>query len=363
MEGFLPNPTNYDEAARMAAVKRYDILDSPPDGSFDRITALAARQFGVPISIVTIVDTDRIWFKSHHGLPISQIGRDEGLCATTIMSSHPRILTDTKLDSCALTNPLVAGENGLRFYAGVPLRTHDGFNLGTLCVVDMAPRQVDQREVENLEDLASVVVDQLELRISARQAIAREKLLAREIDHRVMNSLQFISNLLAMQSMATDASDAAEALQTAANRVAAVAQVHQNFYSNAAAEVDCVKFLTGLCGEMAGILGNEIEVLGDATMVPTTMIQPIGLIVSELVTNAAKYGDGRSWVRFMASDGAYHLRVCNTGETLPPGFDAAKTAGLGMKVILSLVQQLRGQFATGTLPDCTGARFEMTFPM
>jgi two-component sensor histidine kinase len=102
--------------------------------------------------------------------------------------------------------------------------------------------------------------------------------------------------------------------------------------------------------------------LGDVTMVPTTMIQPIGLIVSELVTNAAKYGDGRSWVRFAMSGGMYHLRVCNTGETLPSGFDPAKTGGLGMKVILSLVRQLHGELTTGPLPDCTGARFEVTFP-
>ncbi len=78
-----------NEMQRMAAVRRYDILDTPPDGSFDRVTSIAARRFGVPISIVSIVDYDRIWFKSHHGVPVSQIGRDPGLCASAILSPAP----------------------------------------------------------------------------------------------------------------------------------------------------------------------------------------------------------------------------------------------------------------------------------
>src|SRR3546814_16122184 len=83
---------------RMAAVRRYEILDTPPDGAFDRITAIAARRFGVPIAIVSIVDTDRIWFKSHHGLPVQQIDREPGLCASAILTADPHILEDATID-------------------------------------------------------------------------------------------------------------------------------------------------------------------------------------------------------------------------------------------------------------------------
>jgi hypothetical protein len=100
----------------MLAVQRYDILDTPPDGAFDRITALAARRFGVPISIISIVDHDRIWFKSRHGLPgVEQVAREPGLCASAIMSADPYVLTDAKIDPRSLSNSLVAGEVGLRF--------------------------------------------------------------------------------------------------------------------------------------------------------------------------------------------------------------------------------------------------------
>lgn len=161
----------------MAAVRRYQILDTPPDGAFDRITALAARIFKVPIAIVSVVDHDRIWFKSHHGLEVDQIDRAPGLCSSAILHDGPWVINDAPHDPRALANPLVAGEFGLKFYAGVPLRTPDGYNLGTLCVIDFEPRQLTPEETTNLEDLASVVVDELELRLASRQAVeqAREK--------------------------------------------------------------------------------------------------------------------------------------------------------------------------------------------
>ena len=189
-----------DEAKRIAAVRRYEILDTPPDGAFDRITALAARRFGVPIAIVSIVDEDRIWFKSHHGVPIDQVDREPGLCASAIVGNDPYLLADASIDARSLANPLVAGDFGLRFYAGVPLTTSDGDNLGTLCVIDKEPRPIDELQIEDLKDLASVVMDQIEMQLSARRAVGQAQLMAKEIDHRVMNSLQFVSGLLSMQS-------------------------------------------------------------------------------------------------------------------------------------------------------------------
>ena len=152
---------------RLAAVRRYQILDTPPDGSFDRITALAARLLHVPISTITIVDTDRIWFKSKHGIDAEQIGRDPGLCASAICHEDTWVISDAASDPRTLENPLVRGELGLRFYAGSPLRTRDGFNLGTLNVIDREPREPTAEEIATLDDLAAIVVDELELRLSA----------------------------------------------------------------------------------------------------------------------------------------------------------------------------------------------------
>ncbi|WP_281536027.1 GAF domain-containing serine/threonine-protein kinase [Cryobacterium breve] len=166
-------PLSTDEAERMAAVARLDILDTPPDDTFDRITALAARIFSVPIAIVSIVDHDRIWFKSHPGLDLEQISRDPGLCSSAIMQEGPWVIEDARTDTRALTNPLVSGGFGLQFYAGVPLRTRDGFNLGTLCVLDFEPRTVTDAEIETLRDLAALVMNELELRLEYGRDLTR----------------------------------------------------------------------------------------------------------------------------------------------------------------------------------------------
>ncbi len=155
----------------MAAVARYEILDTPPDGAFDRITALAAHLFGTSIAIVSIVDNDRIWFKSHHGLDTEEVGRDPGLCASAILQEGPWVIENAAVDPQALSNPLVAGELGLQFYAGAPLRTHDGYNLGTLCVLDPEPREFSPAQARVLEDLAELVVHELDVRLEARRAV------------------------------------------------------------------------------------------------------------------------------------------------------------------------------------------------
>jgi serine/threonine protein kinase len=164
-------PEAADEEGRMSAVRRYDLLDTPPDGTFDRITGMAARIFDVPIALVSIVDYDRIWFKSRYGLDAAQIDRDAGLCASAILHNEPWVVADARTDPRALANPLVAGDMGLQFYAGVPLTSRDGHNLGTFCVIDYVPREFTAAELATLEDLAATVMSELELRLDSRQAL------------------------------------------------------------------------------------------------------------------------------------------------------------------------------------------------
>ena len=175
-----------DEQERLAALRRYEVLDTPADGAFDRITRIASQVLGVPIAIVSLVDHDRIWFKSTVGLDgVEQIDRDPGLCASAILSPEPWIVNDAKVDPRTLSNPLVASEFGLRFYAGCALRTHDGYNLGTLCVIDKEPRELTDEQVQVLEDLAAIVVHELELRLAARRQSRR----ATELNDDVVQAL------------------------------------------------------------------------------------------------------------------------------------------------------------------------------
>ncbi|MGW9210034.1 PP2C family protein-serine/threonine phosphatase [Embleya sp. NPDC055664] len=172
-------PTNGSsavEADRIAAVRRYDTLDTLPDGAYDRVAALAARLFDVPVATVTIVDTDRIRFKAVHGLPgVTEIGRDPGLCDSAVLSDETLIIPDTLVDPVACSNPMVAGPMGVRFYAGAPIVTADGHRLGTVNILDTRPRRVEAADAATLADLAAIVRDQLELRLSALNAVRAEQ--------------------------------------------------------------------------------------------------------------------------------------------------------------------------------------------
>jgi GAF domain-containing protein len=166
----VEKPAN--EPARLEALKRYEILDTPPDGSFDHLTQLAATLFNVPIALISLVDEDRIWFKSHYGLDVPQIDRDPGLCASAILSQEVYIVEDAREDPRTLSNPLVAGNFGLRFYAAAPLITRQGYNLGTFCIIDRKQRYITEAQKEILQRLADIVIDEMEIRLSARSLLA-----------------------------------------------------------------------------------------------------------------------------------------------------------------------------------------------
>ncbi|MDF0556096.1 ATP-binding protein [Kamptonema sp. UHCC 0994] len=158
-----------NETGRLKALQRYEILDTRPEGTFDRVTAIVARLLQVPIAVVSLVDKNRIWFKSRHGLDVQQIDRSPGLCASAILSPDIYVITDASKDERSAANSLVTSDFGLRFYVGAPLQTHDGYSLGTLCAISKQPRAISPQEMEILNDLAGIVMDEMELRIAARK--------------------------------------------------------------------------------------------------------------------------------------------------------------------------------------------------
>jgi two-component sensor histidine kinase len=336
-----------NEADRIAALKRYEILDTPPEATFDHITALAAELFKAPIALISFLDGNRLWFKSHHGLDASQISWTPDLSGTA-------------------TEPRLRHEFNPSFFASAPLRTADGYDLGTLCVIDRLPRPIELPPIRHLEALAKIVVDQLELRLAKNRAGARSALMASEIDHRAMNSLQLVASLLHLQSRSAGP-EASRHLAAAANRVLAVARVHRNFAADeAASRIPVVAYLRRLCGELSDILNAPVAVEGGVASVPTSQILAIGLIVNELVTNAKKHGDGVIKVRFdTRADDQHELCVLDRGGGLPKGFlpNAQDRDGIGMKVITALASQLDGKLTAGANPAGSGACFTVTFPV
>ncbi|WP_217424901.1 GGDEF domain-containing protein [Pandoraea soli] len=153
-----------DETERLAALRRYEILDTPPEPAFDRIVRLASYLFGAPMSLVSLIDESRQWFKARQGIDTPQTPRSMAFCAHAILGDDVFVVTDARADRRFADNPLVTGEPNIRFYAGAPLRTPEGHRLGTLCVMDRRPRTLDDEKRALLADLSALVVDALELR-------------------------------------------------------------------------------------------------------------------------------------------------------------------------------------------------------
>jgi len=157
-----------DEEQRLAAVHRLKLLDTDTEERFDRHARIAAAALDAPIALVSLVDSERQWYKAHYGFEFSETSRDVGFCSHAILESAPFVVNDALQDERFADNPVVIGEPHVRFYAGVPLHAADGARVGALCVVDMKPRRLSQAQLKMLQDLALLVEEELEPRAAAR---------------------------------------------------------------------------------------------------------------------------------------------------------------------------------------------------
>lgn len=168
-----------NESERLAALARYDILDTAPEDVFDDITRLASYICETPIATMTLVDATRQWFKSRVGLDATETPREFAFCAHTILSTDTLVVPDARIDDRFADNPLVTSNPNIRFYAGVPLITPDGHALGALCAIDRVPRDLSDAQLDALQGLARLIVQSMEVRQSHRQLNALSKRLSR----------------------------------------------------------------------------------------------------------------------------------------------------------------------------------------
>ena len=165
-----------EEQARLEAVRRYRLVDQPVEDAYDRIAFVAAAIFDTPIATVSLVEQDRVWLAACQGLSgVREVGKEPGLCASVIAQDDVYVINNAAVDPRTLEHPLVRGELGLRFYAAAPIRTTDGYKLGTVNVIDNKPGQATPRQLRALEHLASMVSDELEVRLMVIRSAAAEQ--------------------------------------------------------------------------------------------------------------------------------------------------------------------------------------------
>lgn len=178
-------PLPEDEGARLAALRQFKVLDSEPEEAFDAATRLAALVCQAPIALITLVDADRQWFKSHVGFDARETSRDVSFCAHAILQPGPLVVRDTQDDERFKDNPYVLASPYIRFYAGAPLTTAEGFKLGTLCVLDTVPRVLFADQAAALELLSTQVMALLNMRRTVaylENALNRQRERAAELE-------------------------------------------------------------------------------------------------------------------------------------------------------------------------------------
>ena len=155
-----------DEDERQASVERLGLLDTPEEERFDRHARIAAAALDAPIALVTLIDGDRQWYKSHFGFAFSETSRDVGFCSHAILEDDPLVVNDALQDDRFADNPVVVGDPHVRFYAGVPLHSADGARVGAFCIVDMKPRRLSVAQLRMLKDIARLVEEELDPRVA-----------------------------------------------------------------------------------------------------------------------------------------------------------------------------------------------------
>src|ERR1700690_781338 len=201
------------------------------------------------------------------------------------------------------------------------------------------------------------------------ELIQKQELLSRETDHRLMNDLQMTISLLSLQSRSATNAEAAAQLAVAANPVSMIARIHHRLHSYEGVQaIEFGKFLEDFARDFSAMLSSderpaEILVEGIEINLPAATAIPLGFIVSELIANAAKYGNGRIAIRLRPDPAyGYALSVSNDGPALPEGFDPGASKGLGMRIIQSFARQIGGELRIGRGDDGHGARFTVLFP-
>ena len=161
---------------RIDALKRYRILNTPPEHAFDNVARLATQIFNVPISLISLIDAEKVFFKANIGMGKTKVtSRGSSLCSLAILKPEVTVFENTSDEPCLLSNPNVAGKFGMKFYAGAPLITHDGFLIGTICVIDKISRKFLKNDESILKSLALIVMDEIELRLSSINEISKQQ--------------------------------------------------------------------------------------------------------------------------------------------------------------------------------------------
>ncbi len=386
-----PAPISENESSRLATLRRYSILDSLSEPEFNDASTLAAMLCGTPVSLVSLIDQDRQWFKATVGIDISETPRSQSFCAYTLLDSKTLVVPDARHDPRFADNPLVTGDPNIRFYAGAPIVAPNGHVLGTVCVIDTQPRTLTSQQVAGLEALSRQVMaliearsNLLEYRRTAAALIESEKLaavgrLASSMAHEINNPLEAITNLLYLcrsRALVPDVQEWLEQADLELRRISLIANQSLRFHrqSTNPQEVSCISLFNPTLDLYESRLRNAritVEKRKRAKELIVCYEGDIRHVLSNLITNAidsmptggrllVRTREGTDWAS--GRKGVF-LTIADTGkgidaDTQKRMFEAFFStkgnngAGLGLWMSSQIVQRHEG---TLTIRSRTGA--------
>jgi two-component sensor histidine kinase len=364
------------ESERLAALRSYRVLDTPPEPEFDDLVQLAARACQTPVALISLIDERRQWFKAQLGLGVRETPLDRSICLSAMLLPGLTIVPDLTEDPRFVGNPLVTGEPHLRFYAGAVLRTPDGVPLGALCVLDHMPRDLTQEQASTLTMLARQVMSQLELRraIAERDDVLeanrtfeqRQSLLVRELHHRVKNTLATVQALVGATRRSTGSFDAF--YRSFSNRIASLAKTHtlltEDYWQTAPLREIALSELKPFAESRQPrfmLIGPPLELSADLAV-------PVGMALHELTTNAICHGalsvpDGHVEVRWSVDEmeGVRKLHL-EWRERGGPPVGEPQHQGFGT-TLLQRVLPMQCKAEVEVQYDPEGLRFRMDAPL
>lgn len=384
-----------NDEQRLKALYRYEILDTPPEGAFNRIAELAVKLFNVPIALVSLVDKDRVFFKANVGIPgLKSTERGESLCSLAVMQKEPTVFEDAENEPCLLANPLVAGSFGLKFYAGAPLVTSDGFNIGTFCIIDKKTKKFSEKEKEMLRDLAAVVMDEIEIRISSIKAIRTQQDLLHIAAHDLKNPLsniQALSELLKNQKEEHKKEKIAQLIQESSanmisliDRLVKLSEIENKQQLMDLKPTDIKELVSEVIQEnkaSARKKEQSIHFEAEGNSFPLVDRDWMREILDNLINNAIKYSpQGKSiavYVKAEEESGLY-LEVKDQGqgfseEDLKKAFQkfsrlsskptgGESSTGLGLSIVKTLVEFQGGTVSVESEGKNKGSRIKVFIP-
>jgi two-component sensor histidine kinase len=363
------------ESDRLAALRSYHVLDTAPEPAFDSLVQMAAQVCDTPIAAINLIEDRRQWFKAEVGLGFRETPVEVSICAKAILQRGLFIVPDITQDSRFASNPLVTGPPHVRFYAGALLETPQGLPLGTLCVLDYEPRELNEQQRAGLTTLAAQVMAQLELRrmvterdeavAASRRAEQRQALLVRELHHRVRNALATVQALLGASARSSGSVD--ELYRAFSARIASLAKTQtlltEDYWQTAPFRAILEQELQPFMGADEGrfvLKGPPVELAADLAV-------PVGMAVHELARNARMHGAlsvATGWIavkwEVRQAEGSRAFRL-EWAEHDGPPMSKPLRSGFGLTLLeRALPMQAKAKTKLSFNPN--GLRFEMEAP-